>query len=137
MDFKAFKKIYEEQNGYEPDYFEDELEQSEEAIQYKQQSDRESAEYKNQIEVLLSKYFSKGGSAVASLDGFGKDLVEAVRDYIQEKWVQADYFTGRDTDKENFNHDIAEILNKNLPKLSQFFHDFGPVLEDIKTRARK
>lgn len=138
MDFKDFKKIYEEQNGYGPDYFEDELEQGEEAIQFKQQSDREQSEYENQVEVLLSKYFQKGNdNIVAALDGFSADLAEAFRDYIQNKWVSKEYFAGRDNDSVTFSHDISQVLDKNLPKLSQFFHDLGPALEDIKTRARK
>ena len=138
MDFHTFKKMYEEDNEFDKDYFEDELEQNELAIQQKQQQDQESAGFKNQLEVLLSKYFAKAGDeAVTAMDGFASDLKDAISDYLQEKWIKQDYFVGNDNAYNNFRNNMRQLLDvKNLPKLQDYFHTLGQSVQSLKINAK-
>ena len=138
MDFPTFKKIYEETGTYTPEYFEDELEQQEIATQAHQQAEAESAQYKNQLEALLARYFAKAGDdALTAIDGFASDLKEALSDYLQEKWLKQDYFTGNDNAYNNFRNNARQLLDvKNLPKLQDFMHSLGQAVQSLKINAK-
>lgn len=138
MDFLKFKKIYEEQGEYPGEVFEDEMEQNELDIQSKQAAARESEGFKNQIEVLLSKYFAKAGDdALTAIDGFAADLKDALSDYLQDKWLKQDYFTGNDNAYNNFRNNARQLLDvKNLPKLQDFLHSLGQAVQSLKINAK-
>lgn len=138
MDFLKFKKIYEEQGGYSAEVFEDEMEQNEINTQANQAAAREAAGYKNQIEVLLSKYFAKAGDdALTAIDGFAADLKDALSDFLQDKWLKKDYFTGNDNAYNNFRNNARQLLDvKNLPKLQDFLHSLGQAVQSLKINAK-
>lgn len=138
MDFEKFKKIYEEMGGYPEEVFTDELEQEEINRQANQAATKEAQGYKNQIEVLLSKYFAKAGDdALTAIDGFAADLKEALSDYLQEKWLKKDYFTGNDNAYNNFKNNARQLLDvKNLPKLQDFLHSLGQAIQSLKINAK-
>lgn len=138
MDFLKFKKIYEEQGEYPGEVFEDEMEQNELDIQSKQAAARESEGFKNQIEVLLAKYFAKAGDdALTAIDGFAADLKDALSDYLQDKWLKQDYFTGNDNAYNNFRNNARQLLDvKNLPKLQDFLHSLGQAVQSLKINAK-
>lgn len=138
MDFSNFKKLYEQDGDFKPEFFEDELERQEINTQANQEAARESEGYKNQLEVLLSKYFAKsGGDALIAIDGFAADLKEAFSDYLQTKWLKQDYFTGDDNALRNFQNNARQLLDvKNLPKLQDFFHKLGQAVQSLKINAK-
>lgn len=139
MDFPSFKKIFEETGDFpKGDYFEDELTQEEINTQANQHAAQESAGYKNQLEVLLAKYFVKAGDdALTAIDGFAADLKDALSDYLQEKWLKQDYFTGNDNAYNNFRNNARQLLDvKNLPKLQDFLHSLGQAVQSLKINAK-
>lgn len=138
MDFLNYLRNKELNEDYEPEVFEDEFETQQAARNANAAAREESAGYKNQLEVLLSKYFVKAGDdGLRALDGFGADLRDALSDYLQTKWVKDDFFTGDDNAKQNFQNAIRQLLDvKNLPKLQDFIHSLGQAVQSLKINAR-
>lgn len=133
MKFMDYLKNTELNEDYNPEVFEDELETQQAAINQDTIAREEQAGYKNQIEVLLSKYFIRGGDdAIKSIDGFASDLRDAFSDFLQNKWKTEKDFPGNANAYQKFINNMRQLTDvKNLPKLQEFLHSLGVAAQNM------
>jgi len=133
MNFAEFRQKVNEDQGFSPEVFEDEI-TGEISVPVETTPAPSS---KSQMGQLIEKYFSKGqGDAIKSLDGFGNDLVNELSDYINDAWIVPEDFVGRDDALAQFKKKVKDITDARVNKIGNAIHDLGVQLQNAKNLAK-
>lgn len=141
MEFKEFLKKTQEEEGYNPMLFEDELEKQQiaqsQVAQQKQQQAAAAGEGSG-LSGLIARYFQKAnGDAIVAMDGLASDLRQGLSDYLQNKWVTDEYFKGADDKQVLFKDKMHTLLDtRSLPRLQDFLHALGQNCQTTKINAK-
>lgn len=133
MNFAEFRQKVNEDQGFSPEVFEDEI--TGEIPAPVETTPAPSS--KSQMGQLIEKYFSKGqGDAIKSLDGFGNDLVNELSDYINDEWIVPEDFVGRYDALAQFKKKVKDITDARVNKIGNAIHDLGVQLQNAKNLAK-